>query len=82
MMTKTRLVAQLLMAQGRGTYVFNDRLVDDRRSLKVWGWGQSDYVEAKQMLEQAGCQVELVQFTARSPRSGQRYSQTRLHVTE
>lgn len=82
MMTKTRLVARLLMAQGRGTYVFNDRLVDDRRSLKVWGWRHSDYVEAKQMLEQAGCQVELVQFTARSPRSGQRYSQTRLHVTE
>ena len=83
MMTKTGMVArQLIKQSGRGYFVFNDRLVDGRRSLKVWGWNRSDYKEAKRLLELAGCRVDLVGTETYSPRSNQRFLQTRLHVTE
>ena len=45
--TKTTQVARKIMNKGKGTYLFNDRLVDGRRSLKVWGWTDSDYRKAK-----------------------------------
>lgn len=39
--------------------VFNDKLADGRRSLKVWGWSEATYDKAKQMLIDAGCRVEM-----------------------
>lgn len=79
--TKTGKVAGLLMAEGRGTLMFNDRLVDGRRSLKVWGWNQVDYLKAKTMLEQEGCTVDIVK-TQYFQSGNRRYKNTRLHVTE
>ena len=62
MRTKTRATAQALSkSTGRGHIIFNDRLADGRRSLKVWGWQYSDYKVAKAMLEVFGCKVEMVE---------------------
>lgn len=79
--TKTGKVASLLMSEGRGTVMFNDRLVDGRRSLKVWGWNQVDYLKAKSILEQQGCTVEIIK-TRCFQTGNRRYKNTRLHVTE
>jgi hypothetical protein len=77
--TLTRKVAETVKAMTkRGTVIFNDKLCDGTRSLKVWGWTEMEYGRAQAMLSEAGCQVELVRFT-------KRYSnreQIRLHVTE
>ena len=82
MRTKTMAVAKVLKAEGRGTWIFNDRMVDGRRSLKVWGWSLADYEQAKTMLEDWGCQVELVQALRYINRIGQKRMVTRLHVQE
>ena len=34
--------------------VFNDRLVDGTRSVKVWGWKREDYYAARALLHSAG----------------------------
>ena len=80
--TKTGKIASAIIATGRGTMMFNDKLADGRRSLKVWGWSDSDYHKAKQLLEQEGCAVEMV--TTRKVDLGYRTYQPRirLHVTE
>ena len=79
--TLTTRVAQVVKAtSGRGTVIFNDKLEDGTRSLKVWGWDRGNYVMAKQLLEQAGCQAELVEFLS-YVRGGKR-KQIRLHVVE
>lgn len=58
-MTKTRLVANFVTTRNkRGLLTFNDRLQDGRRSLKVWGWGNSEYILAVEMLRQLGCVVQ------------------------
>lgn len=82
MQTKTGFVARLMLNQGRGHHIFNDRLLNGRRSLKVWGWARPDYEEARLRLEGLGCQVDLVEFGRYSPQAGGRYRQLRLHVTE
>lgn len=71
--TKTGKIAAQLRARGQGHRIFNDRLVNGRRSLKVWGWTSGDYIEAAQLLEQLACKVETVKT---------RRGRTRLHVTE
>ena len=79
--TLTNKVARVVMATtGKGTYIFNDKLVDGTRSLKVWGWTRGEYFQAKQLLEQAGCEAELVEFVAW--RYGKKFKQVRLHVVE
>lgn len=81
MITLTAKVAQVVKATtGKGTKVFNDRLGDGARSLKVWGWDRGEYFQVKQMLEQAGCEAHLVEFV--SARYGQRIPKVRLHVWE
>ena len=83
MLTKTGVIARAVIAMtGRGFLVFNDRLVDGRRSLKVWGWTDKDYETARELLTRAKCQVTVVEFDAYSPRTGGRYTQRRLHVQE
>lgn len=79
--TLTTKVAQVVSkTSGRGTTIFNDKLVDGARSLKVWGWTRGDYTMAKQLLEQAGCEAEIVEFVAH--RWGGMKKQVRLHVVE
>jgi hypothetical protein len=79
--TLTNKVARVVMAtSGKGTTIFNDKLVDGSRSLKVWGWTRGEYFQAKQLLEQAGCQAELVEFVAN--KWGSIKKQIRLHVVE
>ena len=79
--TLTNKVARVVMATtGKGTCIFNDKLVDGTRSLKVWGWTRGEYFQAKQLLEQAGCEAEIVEFVAH--RWGGMKKQIRLHVVE
>lgn len=73
MITKTRQVASEIINNGRGHFAYNDRLVDGRRSLKVWGWNVSDYMKAQRKLERMGCKVQLVSTTM---------GYLRLHVQE
>ena len=80
--TKTGKIASAMIAAGRGSTMYNDKLVGGRRSLKVCGWDDNDYRKAKLLLEQAGCKVEMVK--TRSFDTGYRIlgPRTRLHVTE
>lgn len=81
--TKTGKIASAMIAAGRGWGgMFNDKLADGRRSLKVWGWDDSDYRKAKLLLEQEGCKVSMVK--TRTVNCGGRTLRpsTRLHVTE
>lgn len=81
--TKTRATARALCKDvGRGHVIFNDRLVDGTRSLKVWGWHEQDYAQAKAMLEVWGCKVTLVEQDKYSARGGRYYTMRRLHVQE
>ena len=80
--TKTGKIASAMIAAGRGWGMFNDKMADGRRSLKVWGWDDSDYRKAKLLLEREGCKVEMVK--TRTVNCGGRTLRpsTRLHVTE
>lgn len=81
--TKTTQVARTVaLLSGAGTFRFNDKLVDGRRSLKVWGWSDAEYRMAKGMLEDMGCKVEVVQTPVYRDRIGVKRTHTRLHVTE
>jgi len=40
--------------------IFNDRLVDGSRSVKVWGWTHKDYVAALEVLRAAGFRGRVV----------------------
>ena len=75
--TKTGRVARELSKDG---FIFNDRLRDGRRSLKVWGWSERQYLLAKEKLEALDCTVKVVRVALRGkPPGGFRL---RLHVTE
>jgi hypothetical protein len=81
--TQTTLVARKIMIKtGKGSVLFNDKLIDGRRSLKVWGWSEGEYKLAKKKLKKKGCDVTLVRFKSFSHNNGGRKFQTRLHVTE
>jgi hypothetical protein len=43
--------------------IFNDRLVDGSRSVKVWGWTHKDYVAALGVLRAAGFRGRVVRNT-------------------
>jgi hypothetical protein len=80
--TKTRAVARALLTEGKGWFIFNDKLADGTRSLKVWGWAAQDYTTAQAMLEAWGCKVKLVEAVKYSARGGRDYTMRRLHVVE
>ena len=84
MVTKTTQVARSVMLEsGKGSFLFNDKLVDGRRSLKVWGWTSAEYLAAKSKLEAQGCKVNMVKAPVYHDHRGARTVQnTRLHVTE
>lgn len=78
MMTKTALIARAVVAMtGKGTSIFNDRLADGRRSLKVWGWTEMEYGRAQAMLTEARCSTTLQKLTDRNG-----YTTIRLYVYE
>ena len=80
--TKTGKIASAMIAAGRGSTMYNDKLVGGRRSLKVLGWTQSDYRNAKRLLEQEGCKVEVVNLPDVVPGYSAIEPYLRLHVTE
>lgn len=79
MVTKTRQVVNEI---GNAGVVFNDKLADGRRSLKVWGWTRSEYVLAANKLREMGCKVEVVNFKRRVPGRAMSKVTIRLHVEE
>ena len=80
MITKSRsIVNGVVSIVGKG-YVFNDRLVDGRRSIKVWGWENSEYQFCKELLEKAGCTVKMVNVRINGTYNPRVY--LRMHVTE
>lgn len=83
MSTKTRLAARMIIeTTGKGHTIFNDKMSDGRRSLKVWGWSREEYVQAKALLEQMGCKVQHESNCTFNSRGGQWITVNRLHVTE
>ena len=79
--TRTIINAVELMRPMQGGYIFNDKLVDGTRSVKVWGWTDADYDNAKNMLERAGLAVIKKVRVKTSTGRGQ-YSVIRLLVKE
>lgn len=81
--TLTRQVARTISSKMQfQPLIFNDRLKDGTRSLKVWGWGRSEYRLAKRRLERLGCKVKMIDQEKTSPFGGRFYSVCRLHVKE
>lgn len=82
--TKTATVAREIMdTTKRGTIMFNDKLANGARSLKVWGWSHAEYQMAKRKLEALGCQVAMVKAPPYYDHRGMQTKQsTRLHVVE
>jgi hypothetical protein len=82
--TLTRRVAKLVCKEtGRGHMIFNDKLADGTRSLKVWGWDDLDYMQAFMLLEKFGFKPKLVKTPVKyDVRSGRMRRSTRIHVNE
>jgi hypothetical protein len=82
--TLTRRVANVVCKEtGRGHMIFNDKLSDGTRSLKVWGWDDLDYMTAVMMFEQLGFKAELVKTRMfYDTRAGRSRRNTRIHVNE
>lgn len=82
--TLTRRVANLVCKEtGRGHMIFNDKLADGTRSLKVWGWDDLDYMMAFMRLEKLGFSPKLVKTRFHyDARAGRTRRSTRLHVNE
>jgi len=82
--TLTRRVAKLVCKEsGRGTVIFNDKLVDGTRSLKVWGWEDVDYATASRLIEKFGFTTKFVKTRFQyDARTGRTRRSTRLHVNE
>ena len=78
--TISKVCRELINQTGEGTIIFNDKMRDGRRSVKVWGWKEPMYQQAKLLLEQQGCEVEIVTFWTSI--RGYSRRQTRMHVTE
>ena len=76
----TRTARSICKQMGKGTCLFNDRLVGGRRSLKVWGWDLPTYELCKKELELRGHEVELVSFPV--TRWNTTTMRHRLHVLE
>jgi len=67
----------------KNTLVFNDRMKNGGRSIKVWGWGDQDYDYAQKFLQELGFDVKRV--VTPTQQMGWAWSvggNTRLHVWE
>lgn len=78
--TKTMQIVRKLA--GKDATVFNDKMVNGDRSIKVWGWDAEDYLWAKTEMVAAGLTAVLTTHVGYSSRAGRRYTQHRLRVTE
>lgn len=78
----TRLARQHMKATNKGSTIFNDRLVDGRRSLKVWGWSLPQYESFQRVLKQAGLNSVIISGPRRSPWARAGDLQYRIHVDE
>lgn len=81
-MAKTRTMHLIRGLAGRDAVIYNDKLADGRRSIKVCRWGETDYNNAKRMLEFLGMIVTKKIHRGYSSRGGCHYTQIRLHVAE
>lgn len=77
--TKTRQAANQI---GHNGYLFNDRMLDGRRSLKVRGWKRGQYEACAELLRAQGCIAEVVVRKTTCSWTGRKVTVTRLHVTE
>lgn len=81
--TKTRQLArQHIRKVGRGSTIFNDRLKDGRRSLKVWGWSRAHYESFQQLLKAQGLNSEIISVPKRGFWAKPGDLQYRIHVDE
>ena len=81
-MAKTKTIGVVRQLTGPMPIVFNDRLKNGVRSVKVWGWRVADYERAVMALEAAGLKSKIVFFESYSHRGGYYFTQPRLHVIE
>jgi len=65
---------------GKNATIFNDQLVDGRRSYKIWGWTLLDYEVAASELRSKNFVVDVVMVYGYSSRAKKQYAQPRLHV--
>ncbi len=77
----TQAANRIINQTGIGHTIFNDKLVDGTRSLKVYGWTETQYLMAAKMLIDAGCKVN-VRGLIRKWRNQKCTLQLRLHVSE
>lgn len=81
--TKTRRLVRQHIKKVGGSTIFNDRLVDGKRSVKVWGWGLRQYESFQRLLKAEGLVSEIVEFTRSGPAwNGGGRIQHRIHVWE
>lgn len=78
----TRLARQHMKTTNKGSTIFNDRLVDGRRSLKVWGWSLPQYESFQRVLKQAGLNSVIISGPRLSPWARAGDLQYRIHVDE
>lgn len=69
-----KIVRALDTLKGRNSTIFNDPTTFGR-SIKVWGWREADYADAKWHLEDAGYEVKVVKTKYGSGRT------FRLHIS-
>ena len=83
MTTLTTAVANhVCKAHNKGRNIFNDRLKDGSRSLKVWGWELEQYTDAAGILKIAGCSVKIKRSVRKYSGTSVERIVTRLHVKE
>jgi hypothetical protein len=71
-----KIIRSLMTVTGQGNYMFNDRMKNGGRSIKVWGWNSRVYEEAAAILTQHGYKTKMVLTPGSKWRSGSH----RLHV--
>ena len=79
--TKTGAIVSAMIAANSNCVMYNDRLRNGVRSVKVIGWTRADYTTAQRQLEQAGCTVKVVKLKKVLPWARTQVAM-RLHVTE
>jgi hypothetical protein len=84
--TNTRIIVSACkLVLKKGTVIFNDKLKDGRRSVKVWGWDYPDYQQCQDMLVKAGYDARIIKKSRKFYNwLGKRVIRevTRIHVNE
>ena len=73
----TKLARRHMKKLNKGNHIFNDRLVDGRRSVKVPGWRLPEYQSFQQVLKSAGFESEIVDLP-----EYRNVRRNRIHITE